>query len=74
MITKVFEDRQEYEAYNKVETIRKELLSNGNPIEICDFGAGAKSHPYSTSIKRIKHIVKQTGQSPKYSQLVFRLI
>ena len=74
LITKVFEDKQEYEAYDKVETIRKGLLSNNNPLEICDFGAGAKSHPYSTSIKKIKHIVKQTGQSPKYSQLLFRII
>ncbi|MCK4406270.1 MAG: class I SAM-dependent methyltransferase [Bacteroidales bacterium] len=74
LITKVFEDSREYEAYDKVKTIRKELFSNDNPLEISDFGAGAKSYPYSTSIKKIKHIVKQTGQSPKYSQLLFRIV
>lgn len=74
LITKVLEDKHLYSDYNKVEAIRKKLIHNPNVIEVVDFGAGASSYPYSTRIKRVKDLAKKSAISPKYGQLLYRLI
>ena len=71
-IKNVLKDKKKYDCYNKIETIRKELLSNNQIIEVEDFGAG------SAIIKTNKRIVKDIAASSlkpkKYAQLLFRMV
>ncbi|MCF8301881.1 MAG: class I SAM-dependent methyltransferase [Bacteroidales bacterium] len=72
--TKAIQDNTTYEDYKKVESMRKELLTNNNPIEVIDFGAGAQERHYKSSLKRISEIAKKTASTPKNGQTLYRLI
>ncbi len=56
--------------YNKVETIRKELIHNKKTINVTDFGANS-SNLFST--KSIKYITKNSAKQAKYAQLLYGL-
>jgi len=72
-VTKVLEDKTAYEEYNKIGQARKELFRSRRSIEVIDFGASARSYPYSTSVKRIDKIAGKTEQPVKFSRLLFRI-
>src|SRR4029079_7329720 len=68
-VTKVLNDRTEYEGYNNVESLRKKLLKDQTILAIEDHGAG--STPGERSVSSIaKHAVK----SKKYGQLLYRMV
>lgn len=68
----VIKDRTPFYAFLDIESIRSMLLLSKQEIEITDFGAGSK---LTTSNKRkISSIVKNVAKSPKYGQLLFRLV
>jgi len=71
-VTKVLNDRTEYEGYNNVESLRKKLLKDQTILAIEDHGAGASSStPRERSVSSIaKHAVK----SKKYGQLLYRMV
>ena len=40
-ITKILRDKKEYDCYEKIEAVRKELINNLRIIHVDDFGAGS---------------------------------
>lgn len=71
-IINVLNDNKQYDCYDKIEATRQELKNNSSIIEVEDFGAG------STVIKSNKRIVKDIAnsslKSPKFAQLLFRMV
>jgi predicted O-methyltransferase YrrM len=71
-IQHVLRDKKQYDCYYKIESARKELLSNKKIIEVEDFGAG------STVIKSNQRVIKDIAASSlkpkKYAQLLYRMV
>lgn len=71
-ITQVLNDRQQYPAYKKVETLRKNLLRNKKILNIEDFGAGSAID--RTDRRTVASIAKNSSKSKKYGQLLYRIV
>ncbi|MBX2931356.1 MAG: class I SAM-dependent methyltransferase [Chitinophagaceae bacterium] len=71
-ITHVLNDKKQYDTYQKIEPLRKQLLTNNNIINIEDFGAGSKTG--LTKQRRIKDIAATSLKSTKFAQLLFRIV
>jgi len=71
-ITRVLNDRRNFYAFESIEKIRQDLLSNHDTIEIEDFGAG--SRVAKTNTRKISAVAKGSLKPAKYSQLLFRMI
>ncbi len=71
LVTKVLNDRENYDDYNEIEAVRKALLSNNTTVEVEDFGAGSAKGLKKTRI--IQQIAATSLKKPKYSQLLYRL-
>ena len=71
-IVNVLNDKTKYDCYETIEAVRQRLKRNSAIIEVEDFGAG------STIIKSNKRIVKDIAnsslKSPKFAQLLFRMV
>jgi predicted O-methyltransferase YrrM len=72
LIKNVLNDKKEYSAYGKVETLRKKLLHDQRLLQVEDLGAGSSvSAPMQRSVASIaKHAVKPK----KYGQLLYRIV
>ncbi len=68
----VIKDENPYYVYDDIESIRAKLLLTDMAINIEDYGAGSKVN--SSNSRKIKDIAKHTLKSPKYGQLMFRLV
>ncbi len=73
-ITNVLEDNTAYKEYQIAKQLYNKLCRDDNIIEVADFGAGATSYPYSSSLKRISKMAQRSSIKPKYGELLFRLI
>ena len=71
-ITRVLNDRRHFNAYDQVEALRRRLLANKEWLEVEDFGAGSTLS--KTNRRTIARIAKYAAKSPKYSQLLFRIV
>jgi predicted O-methyltransferase YrrM len=71
-ITKVLNDKTAYAEYQKVETIRNQLLHNNSVLEVEDFGAGSAVDKKSK--RNISSIAKNAAKPRKFSQLLFRMV
>lgn len=71
-ITRVLNDNRHFYAFDAIEKIRSQLLSNHSTIEIQDFGAG--SRVAKTNTRKIREVAKGSLKPAKYSQLLFRMI
>lgn len=72
LITKVFNDKFRYEAYDEVEKVRSILGTSEKQISITDYGAGSKRQKSET--RKISDIVKYSAVKRKFGQLLFRLV
>jgi len=70
-IIHVLNDKKQYDCYQKIESLRKELLSNNTSIEVEDFGAGSAVIPFKNRI--VKDIASSSLKKKKYAQLLFRI-
>ncbi len=70
-IIHVLNDKKKYGCYGKIESLRKELLSNNTSIEVEDFGAGSAVIPFKK--RKIKDIASSSLKKKKYAQLLFRI-
>lgn len=61
-----------YYTYPLLEALRKELLQNDRTILVTDFGAGPKAGLKKE--RKISYIARTSAKSPKYAQLLFRLL
>lgn len=72
LLTKVFDDKSEYQEYNKVEQLKGELLKNKILINVTDLGAGSKVDKGDQRL--ISSIAKNSSKSKKIGRLLFRLV
>jgi predicted O-methyltransferase YrrM len=71
LYNQIFKNKQEFYAYEKIEEIRKELLSDERSLEVLDLGAGSKSGNHKS--RKINDITKTASKAKKYPQLLFRM-
>lgn len=70
-ITKVMNDFTKYEAYNKVEQLRKQLRSDSTELLIEEMGAGSSAT--SSNKRTISSIAKNAVKPKKFGQLLYRM-
>jgi len=58
--------------FSNIENIRHELLRSNQEIDTTDFGTGGSKGVHVS--RKIKHITENFVSSPKYCQLLFRLV
>ncbi|MBI9038822.1 MAG: class I SAM-dependent methyltransferase [Bacteroidales bacterium] len=73
-ITNVLEDNTAYNEYQIAKLLFNNLSQDDNVIEVADFGAGATSFPYSSSLKRISKMAQRSSIKSKYGELLFRIV
>ena len=71
-ITKVLNDKKQYECYAVIEKKRQQLLNNTEVIKVEDFGAG--SAVMKSNKRLIKNIAASSLKPKKFSQLLFRIV
>lgn len=71
-ITNVLNDRRNFSAYERVESLREQLLQDPIILHIEDFGAGSSVN--KNLQRRVADIAKHTIKSKKWSQLLFRIV
>lgn len=70
-ITHVLNDKTGYREYARVETLRRQLLTDQAVLDIDDFGAG--SSVSKTNRRTVASIAKHAAKPPKFGQLLFRI-
>ena len=70
-IIHVLNDKKKYGCYEKIESLRSNLLKNNTEIKVEDFGAGSALIPFKT--RKIKDIAASSLKNKKYAQLLFRI-
>lgn len=68
----VLNDKQNYPAYQPIEKIRKQLLTDSTVIEVEDFGAG--SSVIKTNKRVVGAIAASSLKPKKYAQLLYRMV
>lgn len=71
-IKNVLNDKRDFYAYSKVESIRKNLLEDNTVLEIDDFGAGSVTG--ATKKRSIRQIALNAAKPKKLGQLLFRIV
>jgi predicted O-methyltransferase YrrM len=72
LITAVLNDDRHFYAYQSIEKLRQQLLSDTKEIEIEDFGAG--SRVAKTKNRTISEIARSSLKPKKFGQLLFRIV
>lgn len=72
LVSKVLNDKNKYEDYLRIESLRKELLQNVTVLTIEDFGAGSATG--LTKQRSIQQIAGSSLKKPKYAKLLYRLV
>ncbi|HEY6506182.1 MAG TPA: class I SAM-dependent methyltransferase [Chitinophagaceae bacterium] len=70
-ITKVLNDKANYPAYQPVENLRQQLLTNETLLEIEDMGAG--SGISKTTRRSIASVAKHAAKPKKFGELLYRM-
>ena len=68
LVTEVINDKKNYASYKNAEAYRASLLKNKQEIYCEDFGTGTSEN------RKIAKIAKHSAKSPKYAQLLYRLV
>lgn len=68
----VINSKKEYYCFKPIENLRKEILNDQSIIKIQDLGAGSRIN--NRKERKVKDIAKTGLSSPKFSQLLFKLI
>ena len=72
LIDKIIYDKTPFQAFHKIEKIRKGLRNDKREIVIEDYGAG--STVYGSNRRKICGIIAHSVKSKKYAQLLFRIV
>ena len=72
LVRHVFNDDRKFDAFQKIEKLRQDLLKDDEIIRVEDFGAG--SILINSNSRSISSIAKSAAKSAKYGQLFFRLV
>ncbi len=68
LLNYVIFEKNPFYAYTQIEQVRKSLLKEGTIVELTDFGTGNKSE------SSVANIARSSLESPKFGQLLFRLV
>lgn len=68
LITNIFEEKNQYYIYDKIEQLREELLADKRVIDVLDYGTG------KSGLRKISTIASLAVKKSKYAQLLFRLV
>ena len=71
-IKKILNDKQVYPDYDKVENLRRALLSNESVINVTDFGAGSAVD--ASNKRRIASLARNVAKPAKFGQLLYRIV
>jgi predicted O-methyltransferase YrrM len=71
-ITEVLNDNRQFYAYDKIETLRRQLLNTDKELVIEDFGAGSRKG--LTKNRKVAEIANSSLKPKKFAQLLFRMI
>ncbi len=71
-VTRVLNDKTEYEAYSTIEALRKEFKRSKEVIVINDFGAGSST--MKSSKRKVAEIASSSLKPRKFSQLLYRMV
>ncbi len=71
-ITKVLNDRSNFDCFQAIESLRRELKSDNNEINVPDFGAGSRMQLQHK--RKISAIANSSLKPKKYSRLLFRIV
>ena len=72
----IFEDRNPYPTYDKIETLRQQLIADKTNLKVADSGANSFHNKSSVMVTKeisISTIAKKSAKPAKYAQLLFRL-
>ncbi len=72
LISKVFQDKNEYAEYSIVERLKARLLNEERKIKITFFGAGSKYN--RKNFRKLNSIARTSSIEEKYGRLLFRLV
>lgn len=72
LLTKVIENQKKEPVFSDIEDLRKKLLSSEKEIEVEDLGAGSTA--FKGNKRRLSQIARHALKSPKYAQLLYRLV
>jgi predicted O-methyltransferase YrrM len=70
-VTHILNDKTKYECYEKIEPLRRHLLSNDTIIDVEDFGAGSALMLFKK--RKINSIARSSLKNRKFSQFLFRI-
>lgn len=70
-INSVLNDEKNYYAFEEIEFIRQQMLTDTSVITVEDFGAGSKKN--KSNIRQVSAIAKNTLITPKFGKLLFRI-
>jgi predicted O-methyltransferase YrrM len=70
-IQNVLTDKTPFPEYAHIEILRSKLLADQTPVPMEDYGAGSRNGPGSKSIAQIS---RHAAKSPKYGQLLYRIV
>ena len=71
-ITHILNDRQPYDAYEKTERLRNDLLQDHTLLAIEEMGAGSSIN--KTNQRTIASIARNAAKSKKFGQLLYRMV
>ncbi|HEX6181033.1 MAG TPA: class I SAM-dependent methyltransferase [Chitinophagaceae bacterium] len=71
-VQQVLNDRKEYYGYEEIEALRDRMKVDDTVITVDDLGAGSGSTKKKN--RRISQIARTALKSPKYAQLLFRMV
>jgi len=72
LVENVFNNANDFYAFEKLKTIRRTLLKDNTELAITDFGAGSKK--LNASIRKVKDIAQHGISSNQQSEILFKLI
>jgi predicted O-methyltransferase YrrM len=71
LVREVLMDRRSYDAYEKIEQVKKTLLLDNHTLLVDDLGAGAT--PVGNKEKKVSSIAGRSVSNQKFGRLLFRL-
>ena len=71
-ITKILNDKNDHDDYEKVESLRKRLLHDKSVLDIEDFGAGSSSA--GPGKREVTSVARHAVKSKKFGQLLYRIV
>lgn len=74
LVDKVFRNRNNNQAFQEINALRRKLQNKTQVIEITDFGSAAKNKPYTHRFERVSSIARNSSVNEKYGRLLYRLI